>query len=262
MKRGTELEIKKMHVKDITKSFSGRTVVDVKDLSIGQHGIEGLIGPNGAGKTTLMSVITRKLQPDTGSVTYFPDGENGVDVTQMTLDEIVRLGIARTTQIITDFPSLSIKESMLLAVSSRQYERFWRVLRAEEDLQREAKQEMEFYLDYFRFENPNGHALSAGEKKLLDIIRCLLLKPKFLLMDEPTVGLPLDQREQVMALMKEKTAKGEMNILIVEHDLDLIWNVCEFVHFMAEGQIMIQGTVDEIRQHQTVVAKYIGESHV
>jgi ABC-type branched-subunit amino acid transport system ATPase component len=251
----------KLQIKNVTKSFGGRKVVDIPDLTLGCHGIEGLIGPNGAGKTTLMSVITRKLTPDTGQVIYRLNGEE-MDVSSISLDKFARFGVVRTTQIIQDFTNLSIMDSMLLSLSSEKYERFWKVGRAEEELRREAKEEIAYYLDYFRFEDPKGHALSAGEKKLLDIIRCLLLKPKFILMDEPTVGLPIDQTEKVMALMKKKTLEEGMAILIVEHDLDLIWNVSEYVHFMAEGEIQIQGTVEEIRNNKTVVENYIGKSHV
>ena len=238
---------KKLHVKDVTKSFSG-------------HGIEGLIGPNGAGKTTLMSLITSKLTKDSGQVTYYPNGEE-VDITDKSLDEIARMGIVRTNQIIQDFETLSIKESLLLSLSSPKYERFYKIF-GEKDLRAEAEEEIETYLHYFRFEHPDGCALSAGEKKLLDIIRCLVLKPRCLLMDEPTTGLPQDQTEKVMELMKKRTLEEDMSILIVEHDLDLIWDVCEYVHFMAEGEIMIQGTPEEIREHKTVITKYIGEGHV
>lgn len=255
------MEKKKLEARNITKSFSGRKVVDVPELILGTHGIEGLIGPNGAGKTTLMNVITKKLQPDTGTVTYYPNGE-AVDITTHSLEQIARMGIARTTQIIQDFPSLNIEGSMLLSLSTQKYDQFWKVGGAEQALRKDAAEEMAYYMDYFHFQDPSGHALSAGEKKLLDIIRCLLLKPKFLLMDEPTVGLPMDQTQKVMELMQKKIEEEDMAILIVEHDLDLIWSVSEYVHFMAEGEIMIQGTVDEIRQHKTVVAKYIGESHV
>jgi ABC-type branched-subunit amino acid transport system ATPase component len=122
-----------------------------------------------------------------------------------------------------------------------------------------AEQEMEQYLAYFRFEDPEGHALSAGEKKLLDIIRCLMLKPKVLLMDEPTCGLPQDQTDLVINLMRKKTAEEGMTFLIVEHDLDLIWGVSEKVYFMAEGEILIQGPPDEVRRNRTVVEKYMGE---
>jgi ABC-type branched-subunit amino acid transport system ATPase component len=89
----------------------------------------------------------------------------------------------------------------------------------------------------------------------------MILNPKILLMDEPTAGLPQDQRDKVIDLMKKKTSEEGMSILIVEHDLDLIWKVSEYIHFMAEGEINIQGTPEEIRKNKTVIEKYMGESH-
>jgi ABC-type branched-subunit amino acid transport system ATPase component len=251
---------KKLQIKNVAKSFSGRTVVDVADLILGTHGIEGLIGPNGAGKTTLMNLITHRLKMDHGQVVYFPNGEE-IDISNRSMDEIARLGIVKTNQIIQDFESLSIRDSLLLSLSSPHYEQFYRIF-SEDKLRQETKDEIEEYLVYFHFEDPDGHALSAGEKKLLDIIRCLLLKPKFLLMDEPTAGLPEDQTIKVMDLMKKKTRDEDMSILIVEHDLDLIWNVSELVYFMAEGEILLQGTPEEIRKDRTVAVKYMGVSHV
>jgi ABC-type branched-subunit amino acid transport system ATPase component len=251
---------KKLHIKNVAKSFSGRTVVDVADLTLGTHGIEGLIGPNGAGKTTLMNLITHGLRMDHGQVVYFPNGEE-VDITAMSMDEIARLGIVKTNQIIQDFESLSIRDSLLLSLSTPKYERFFQIF-SEEKLRQEAKAEIDRYLEYFHFDDPDAHALSAGEKKLLDIIRCLALKPKFLLMDEPTAGLPEDQTKKVMDLMKKKTKEEDMSILIVEHDLDLIWNISEQVYFMAEGEILLKGTPEEIRKDRTVAVKYMGVSHV
>lgn len=249
---------KKLHLKNLTKSFSGRMVVNVQELILGEHRIAGLIGPNGAGKTTLMSLITGKLKADQGQVFYYPNG-NQVDITHKPLDEVARLGLVRTNQIIQDFDSLSIKDSLLLSFASTRHETFYSLFSGRR-LMQEAEAEIEGYLDYFHFENPKGQALSAGEKKLLDIIRCLMLKPKFLLMDEPTAGLPEDQTRQVMELMKQKSVEEGMSILIVEHDLDLIWEVCEYVHFMAEGHLMTQGTPEEIRQNKTVAEKYMGAS--
>lgn len=251
---------KKLRIKNVAKSFSGRTVVDVADLTLGTHGIEGLIGPNGAGKTTLMNLITHRLRMDHGQVVYYPNGEE-VDITTMSMDEIARLGIVKTNQIIQDFESLSIRDSLLLSLSTPKYERFFQIF-SEDKLREETKEEIDEYLEYFHFDDPDGHALSAGEKKLLDIIRCLALKPKFLLMDEPTAGLPEDQTIKVMDLMKKKTQEEDMSILIVEHDLDLIWNVSELVYFMAEGEILLKGTPEEIRKDRTVAVKYMGVSHV
>ena len=251
---------KKLYIKDLKKSFIGRTVVDIDELTLGVYGIEGLIGPNGAGKTTFMSLITNKITSDSGEVVFYPNGE-GIDISNVPLEEIACMGIVRTNQIIQDFENLTIRESMLLASASSKYESPFKLFN-DSKLRKETEKEIEEYLDYFHFENPDGYALSAGEKKLLDIIRCLLLKPKYLLMDEPTAGLPEDQTHKVMELMKKKTKEENTSILIVEHDLDLIWNVSEQVYFMAEGQIMLQGTPEEIREHKTVAVKYMGESHV
>jgi len=248
------LENKKLHLKNITKSFGGRKVVDIPDLSLGKHGIEGLIGPNGAGKTTLINLISHKLKMDTGQILYYSNG-NEIDISRQTFDGIARLGMVRTNQIIQDFQSLSIRDSMLLSLANSRHERFYAIF-SEKKLRKAAEQEMEEYLDYFHFENPEGHALSAGEKKLLDIIRCLLLKPKFLLMDEPTTGLPQDQ-----TVMRKKIEEEGMSILIVEHDLDLIWGVSDNVYFMAEGEILIQGPPNEVRKNKTVVKKYMGEGN-
>lgn len=252
------MQKKKLHLKNVAKSFGGRKVVDIEDLELGTHGIEGLIGPNGAGKTTLINLITHKLKMDHGQVLYYSNGEE-TDISRKPIDEIARAGMVRTNQIIQDFQSLTIRDSLLLSLAKPVHEQFYK-LYSEKMLREEAEREMADYLDYFRFENPEGHALSAGEKKLLDIIRCLLLKPKVLLMDEPTCGLPQDQTELVIALMKKKTVEDGMSILIVEHDLDLIWGVCEHVYFMAEGKILIQGPPEKVRKNQTVVEKYMGET--
>lgn len=251
---------KTLHLMNVTKAYGGRTVTDIEDLVLGRHGIEGLIGPNGAGKTTLMKLITHGVRADSGHVLYYSDNRE-IEISNSRVEEIARLGIIKTNQVIQDFESLTIKESLLLALASPAQERFYN-FRSEKELRRQTEEEIDGYLEYFRFEDPDGRALSAGEKKLLDIVRCLVLKPKFLLMDEPTAGLPEDQTRKVMELMARKTAEEDMSILIVEHDLDLIWEVCEFVHFMAEGQILVQGPPEEIRSNSTLAEKYLGTSHV
>ena len=205
----------RLHLQGVTKSFGGRTVVDVEDLQLGSHGVEGIIGPNGAGKTTLMNVITQARRPDSGKVVYRPDRDAGVDLTGMKLDEIARLGVVKTNQVITEFDSLTIRDSMLLSAARPADERFWR-LSADQALRRESREQVEVYLDHFHLDEPDGSALSAGEKKLLDIIRCLLLNPRFLLMDEPTAGLPEDQTRRVMDLIRAKATEEDVSIVIAD----------------------------------------------
>jgi ABC-type branched-subunit amino acid transport system ATPase component len=253
-----------IRVEGAAKSFDGRTVVDVADLTVGRHPIEGLIGPNGAGKTTLMRMIMHSTGLDRGTVTLSDPsvpGGGGIVLSRRRAYAIARLGVVKTNQVIQDFDKLTIWDSLLLSVAKARDERSYRIFR-ERRLFEECAGEIQGYLDYFRFENPNGFAKSAGEKKLLDIIRCLLLRPKVLLLDEPTAGLPAEMRERVMELVKEKATRENVSVVIVEHDLNVIWNLSDYVHFMAEGSVILQGDPAWIRQHATVVEKYLGSGHV
>ena len=245
------------------KSFDGRVVVDVADLTLGRNPVEGLIGPNGAGKTTLMRMIMHSTRLDRGKVTFFPaDGSSeGVVISSKPAYAIASLGVVKTNQVIQDFDKLTIWDSLLLAVAKARDERPYRIFR-ERRVWAEHEAEIQGYLDLLRFENPFGFAKSAGEKKLLDIIRCLLLRPKLLLLDEPTAGLPADQRDRVMELIKRKATEENVSVVIVEHDLNVIWSLSDYVHFMAEGSVVLQGDPAWIRAHETVVEKYLGKGHV
>ncbi len=251
-----------IHLNGVAKSFDGRTVVDVDDLTLGTYPIEGLIGPNGAGKTTLLRLIMHSIKLDRGTVSLTdPGSPNGsVVLSKKPEHRIARLGVVKTNQVIQDFPNLTIWDSLLLAVAEARSEQPDRIY-SERRVIEEHGDEIQQYLDYFTFENPNGFANSAGEKKLLDMIRCLLLNPKVLLLDEPTAGLPDDVTEQVMELIRQKAAEG-MSVVVVEHDLTVIWGLSDLVHFMAEGSVILQGDPASIRKHETVIEKYLGSGHV
>ena len=173
---------------------------------------------------------------------------------------MARHGVVKSNQVIMDFDKLTIWDSLLLAVAEARYERPYRIF-SERPVFRRHEDEIRHYLDYFGFDDPAAFALSAGEKKLLDIVRCLLLRPSFLLLDEPTAGLPDDLTEKVMAVVRELAAKGT-SVVIVEHDLNVIWSLCDVVHFMAEGSVILRGDPQSIRENHTVVEKYLGEGHV
>ena len=249
-----------IHVGGVVKSFSGHVVVDVDDLVLGNRPIEGLIGPNGAGKTTLMRMIMHSIPLDRGTVTLRePDGRE-VTLSAMPAHRMAHYGVVKSNQVIMDFDKLTIWDSVLLAVTESRYEQPHRVFSEGTVFQRH-EAEMRHYLDLFGFRDPAAFALSAGEKKLLDIVRCLLLKPRFLLLDEPTAGLPDDVTEKVMDVVRELAAAGT-SVVIVEHDLNVIWNLCDEVHFMAEGSVVLTGDPQSIRENHTVVEKYLGEGHV
>ena len=251
-----------VHVKDAVKSFSGRVVVEVEDLTLGTHPIEGLIGPNGAGKTTLLRMIMHSISLDQGTITLSSDDNGGpVVLSNLSASRMAHYGVVKTNQVITDFEQLTILDSMLLPEAKKSDERSYEIYR-ENGLYHDHIDEIQWYLDQFDFEDPYGFANSAGEKKLLDVIRCLLLKPRVLLLDEPTAGLPDDIRDQLMELIKQKSTDENMSVVVVEHDLHVIWSMCEYVHFMAEGEVVLQGEPAYIREHETVIEQYLGSGHV
>jgi ABC-type branched-subunit amino acid transport system ATPase component len=249
-----------IRIQGAVKSFSGRVVVDIDDLVLGAQPIEGLIGPNGAGKTTLMRMIMHSIPLDRGRISlHSPDGHEVV-LSRLAQHQMAQHGVVKSNQVITDFDQLTIMDSLLLAVTPARYEQPQRMF-SEGTVFKQHKAEIDRLLDLFSFADPMGYAMSAGDKKLLDILRCLLLKPRFLLLDEPTAGLPEEVTEKVMTVIRELAAGGT-SVVIVEHDLNVIWNLCDEVNFMAEGSVILRGDPRTIREHRTVVEKYLGEGHV
>jgi ABC-type branched-subunit amino acid transport system ATPase component len=252
-----------IRIEGAVKSFSGRVVVDVDGLLLGDRPIEGLIGPNGAGKTTLMRMIMHSTKLDRGTVALVGpegDGADEIVLSRQPTHRMAKFGVVKSNQVIMDFEKLTIWDSLLLAVAEARYEQPNRIF-SESQVFEDHEAEIRERLEFFGFEDPTGFAMSAGEKKLLDIVRCLLLKPRFLMLDEPTAGLPDEMTEKVVQVIRELAAAGTA-VVIVEHDLNVIWNLCDEVHFMAEGSVILRGSPQMIREHHTVVEKYLGEGYV
>ncbi len=252
-----------IRIEGAVKSFAGRVVVDIDELVLGDSPIEGLIGPNGAGKTTLMRMIMHSAKLDRGKVTLRRGPEEDVEevvLSDLPTHRMAGLGVVKSNQVIMDFEKLTIWDSLLLSLAAAKYEHPHRIF-SEAPLFEAHAEEAREYLDFFSFADPTGFAQSAGEKKLLDIVRCLLLKPRFLLLDEPTAGLPDELTEKVMEAIRRLASEGT-SVVIVEHDLNVIWSISDEVHFMAEGNIILRGPPQTIRENRTVVEKYLGEGHV
>jgi len=250
----------RIRVQGAVKSFSGRVVVEVDDLVLGDRPIEGLIGPNGAGKTTLMRMIMHSTPLDRGRISLLPADGGDVVLSSLPAHRMARHGVVKSNQVIMDFDKLTIWDSLLLAVAEARYEQPHRIF-SERPVFRRHEDEIRHHLDFFGFADPTAFAMSAGEKKLLDIVRCLLLRPTFLLLDEPTAGLPDELTEKVMTVVRDVAATGT-SVVIVEHDLNVIWSLCDEVLFMAEGKVILRGDPPSIRANRTVVEKYLGEGHV
>ncbi|MCJ7711332.1 MAG: ATP-binding cassette domain-containing protein, partial [Chloroflexi bacterium] len=250
----------KLSVRDITVRRHKADILHVPRLDVLDGEILAVIGPNGAGKTTLLRMIMHSTPLDRGTVSLLPPGGREVLLSSLPTHRMAHHGVVKSNQVIMDFDKLTIWDSLLLAVAEAKYEQPYRNF-SEQTVFKRYEDETRHYLDYFGFTDPTAFAMSAGEKKVLDIVRCLLLRPTFLLLDEPTAGLPEDLTEKVMTVVRGLAAAGT-SVVIVEHDLNLIWSLCDEVLFMAEGSVVLRGDPQSIRENGTVVEKYLGEGHV
>ncbi|MEL6573631.1 MAG: ATP-binding cassette domain-containing protein [Pseudomonadota bacterium] len=246
----------KLEAENLTKAYHQHEVVNIKNVAFGAKGLEGLIGPNGAGKSTLMGLLTRRIAPTSGQIRL--DTGNGVKaLNPLKSHEVARIGLIKTNQRIQGFDSLTIRDSLRLAVTPPKEEGLMSVFAGGRDTD-EVEENVSRYIEAFPFTDRNGYARSGGEKKLVDILRCLIAEPKLLLMDEPTAGLPEDITRTVMDMVREKVAGGKMRVVVVEHDLPLIWEYCDYVHFLSEGSILFEGAPEEVKSNRVVAEKYMG----
>lgn len=246
----------KLNVENLSKSYHQRAVLDLPKAEFGQFSIEGLIGPNGAGKSTLMGLLTRRI-PATKGVIHFEVDDLEHNLIPLRSHQVAQLGLLKTNQRIQGFDGLSIRDSLRLAATPTSDETLAGLFKKD---QRSEKIEVQIdtYLAKFSFEEPDGFARSAGEKKLLDILRCLITKPRLLLMDEPTAGLPEDVTQLVMNEISEQVKHSDIRVIIVEHDLELIWSFCDYVHFLSDGEMLFQGTPEDVKANRVVAEKYLG----
>jgi ABC-type branched-subunit amino acid transport system ATPase component len=246
----------RLEAKNLTKSYHQHEVVNIEKVTFGAVGLEGLIGPNGAGKSTLMGLLTRRIAPTSGTISL-DTGNGSKSLNPLKAHEVARIGLIKTNQRIQGFDSLTIRDSLRLAMTPPAEEGLMSIFARDRDSD-ETEEKVSTYIEAFPFSDRNGYARSGGEKKLVDILRCLIAEPKLLLMDEPTAGLPDDITRKVMDMVREKVASGSMRVVVVEHDLPLIWEYCDYVHFLSEGSILFEGKPDEVKANRVVAEKYMG----
>ncbi|QHS16951.1 ABC transporter ATP-binding protein [haloarchaeon 3A1-DGR] len=230
-----------LSVDDVTKRFGGIVAVDGLDLAIEEGELVGLIGPNGAGKTTTLNLITGFLDPDEGTVSL-----NGEDVTGASPDAVSKRGIGRTFQISKPFGRLSVYENLLVPnVSCGPAEQEARIERLLEELHLEEVREN------------RADELSGGQKKLLELARVLMLEPDLILLDEPAAGVNPVLMDDIMDDIRRINANGTA-ILVIEHDMSVISELCERVVVMNAGRNIASGTFEEIRDDEKVREAYLG----
>lgn len=241
-----------LDVRQLHKSFGGLHVT--RDVSFALHPCNrvGLIGPNGAGKTTLINLITGVLSPSHGSVWL-----NGEDVSHLAQPKRVQRGLARTFQITQLAPELPIHRQVELAVHQREgsVNRMFRALDSFGAVRDEAAQ----ILHTLRLDGLANRCpveLAYGEQRLVEIALAMALKPEVLLLDEPMAGVPSGERQVVLDALD--TLPSDLAILMIEHDMDLVFNFADRMLVLAEGALLAEGTPQEIRRHPAVRTAYLG----
>src|SRR5580704_1385218 len=239
-------------VRDLSKSFGGIHAVRNLNVVIRDRTLHALIGPNGAGKTTAFNVLSGLYPPDAGAVELLGRSIAGLNPEQITL-----AGVGRSFQITSLFGGLSIAENVRLAVQARSRTRhaMWRSTGSVAQVNAETA-ELIGYLGLAGIERVEAGVLSYGGQRLLDMGLALATRPRILLLDEPLAGLAAAERERVATLVK--TVSAEIPVLLVEHDIDRVFQIADQVTVMNEGEVLAQGSVADARDNAKVREVYIG----
>jgi branched-chain amino acid transport system ATP-binding protein len=243
-----------LETRGLTFEFGEFRAVDGVDLSIEAGARHALIGPNGAGKTTLVNLLTGMLAPTRGSVLL-----GGEDVTRVSAQQRVRRGLARTFQINSLFPRLSVLESIVAAVQERTGSawRWWRPLAASHAEMEEAAAIAE-QLGLRAELGVQSQALAYGKQRLLEVALALAARPRVLLLDEPAAGIPQAESAELFEVIGRLPV--EVSILFIEHDMDLVFRFARRITVLAAGRVVAQGEPAEIAANPTVRELYLGSA--
>jgi neutral amino acid transport system ATP-binding protein len=248
-----------LEVEEVVKRFGGIRAVDGATLDVREGSITALIGPNGAGKTTLFNVVTGFYRGDRGSVRF-----DGSRVLGEPPYELARKGMVRTFQITKALAAMPVIDNMMLAAPGQPGESlFGTVFRqpANRHREREVRDQADELLEMFNLQElADNYAgtLSGGQRKLLELARALMTKPRFLLLDEPMAGINPTLGRRLLEHMERLRTEDGVTFLFVEHDMDVVMNHSDRVVVMAEGRVIAEGEPHEVRANQAVIDAYLG----
>ena len=248
-----------IEVSGLSKHFGGVAAVDDVSFLVNEGEIFSVIGPNGAGKTTVLNLISRFYDVDDGTVQFA-----GQDITHLHPHDIARIGIARTFQNVELFERETVLQNLLIAQHiHRKTNIFFDVLflprvRQQEVASRKVLEDIVDLLHLQRYREQHIHALPFGVRKLVELARALCLKPRLLLLDEPSSGLNPEETEDLSFWIEDINKELGITILMVEHDMNLIGQVSDRVLVLASGRSIALGTPTEVKDQPDVISAYLG----
>ncbi|MAC80648.1 MAG: ABC transporter ATP-binding protein [Rhodobacteraceae bacterium] len=246
-------------VEDLHKHFGGFHAVDGASLTIGKGSITGLIGPNGAGKTTLFNVVAGVLEPTSGRVTM-----EGEDITGLPPHDLFHKGLLRTFQIAHEFHSMSCRENLMMVPGGQTGESLWntwvgrkRIADEERALRAKADEVLEFLTIEHLADHKAGQ-VSGGQKKLLELGRTMMVDARIVFLDEVGAGVNRTLLNTIGDAIVRLNRERGYTFVVIEHDMDFIGRLCDPVICMAEGKVLAEGTLDEIKANEHVIEAYLG----
>jgi branched-chain amino acid transport system ATP-binding protein len=244
---------------DLQRSFGGLHAVDIDHLEVQRHTVTSLIGPNGAGKTTLFNLLTGFDKPDAGEWHL-----NGGALIGIAAFQVARRGMVRTFQLTRSLARLTVMDNMLVAAKDNKGEGLWGALtggwHATEQANEERANEL---LERFGLEHMADEfagSLSGGQRKLLEMARALMMNPEVVMLDEPMAGVNPALTQSLLTHITGLRDGGK-TVIFVEHDMDVVQEISDWVVVMAEGRVIAEGRPEEIAQNRAVIDAYLGEHH-
>ena len=250
-----------LEIKQVIKEYENKKALDSISLNVNERRIFGLLGPNGAGKTTLFNVINGSIKPDAGEITL-----NNINITGHEPHQLFNLGILRTFQIAHEFSSLTVKDNLMMVPPNQIGESIlqtWispqKIKIEENEISKKADEVMDF-LQLKHLSNEYAGNLSGGQKKLLELGRTMMVKPKIVLLDEVGAGVNRTLLNNIGDAILRLNKELNYTFCMIEHDIEFISKLCNPVIVMAEGGILMEDTISNVKENEKVIEVYLGRS--